>query len=891
MTRKIVGDDPYMPNSEGNVRKVKKLIGDAPGDVASEVEQVSAAAALASSRIVQFAAARLVMEQLLSTMIPVSPMAGKHEVMEAAIAAAQPDFTLYNNQPIDVEAERCGMTMQPTIYPWRDPGNYWRYLLTDPIIARVIQVQPEKSTPISETPLAASIAPMLVGAPITEYSGTLRIKTMRTDFDMLMTVLGRVVPDLMTDGGYSAVRPYSVGLALAAAWGMPFGVEANEIVSGVQFRPTAQFPVPLGQSFPMTSLGHWGGAIAWVSLGEYALALNGQCFTPAVPAPVNWDPRFTPDKWDTTCAVIPIYREEMNDGAGNAVRVLLNCEHPFISAAYNVQWLKLQQNGYEEINWGPQTVPPAEYLTATPHSMLTLIEGPKDAILFVVCDMPVRRNGNIYIGYQPAQLTMTGAHTPSNPYVAVVGQEHDLIPAIQNSQLTPSFPSQLAVELQRLEQHMITASDRSSAMRLIADCAVRFSPPTVYTRSDPGALDQLNNYGAAFDDQTGLPVMYRIQASREYLLARQWTVTSASGSILTPERTHMGEADKLPVTHKVGRYSSMLQLLAMRGMIMWQEEKAQVPTGTIYPLCEVLYEIGVLNAAITDAIMSEESQTCEDHWRDEDAAQMQENTLLRLNKRNRIYPMVERAFMAGIQFPTSVPRLEGQEFPITAAQYALLYRMDSGTSPYVRVPLVGLNKYFGGMVPVSPVITLLPLSMYNPSQYEQIRARTDVGNLPLWFNTFNLQPTQSMMIAETSKLMFSAVPDMRHLNPAIRVSDLPAAMDLRLQSMPVIPPDASWARSAVYSPYNGGVVDMRTECTSLPIGASFPIFNIRTGKRKRYYILGYSAMFRMPGGSAAIRIITSSDTASGLIDADLFPGDYPWLYQSGGGVDRVQWAN
>lgn len=880
LTKKIVGDDP-MPQTTGRARKV---VGDAPSPQSDE-EHNNAALALSSSISVQYAAARLVMEQMLGTMVPIPPLGNKEEIGQAIVSASHPDLTLYNNEPIDVETERIGMTMWPSIVPYFDTDiRAWRYVLMSTITSRVIQVQQEKSVPIVETPLAASIAPMLVGAPITEYSGALRIKTMRTDFDILMTILGRAIPDLLTDGGYSNARPLAVLLCLAAAWGGMPGTEASNLVSGVAMRQTREFPVALGQSFPLSGAVNWDGALAWVTLGEYARALNGEIEIQGQGAAAAWDPRFTPDKWDVSCAVIPIYREEMADGEGNAVRILANCEHPFVTAAYNIEWRKLQDNGYQVIDWYAQGQPSPLLFTAYPNTMLSLIEGPKDAVLFVVVDMPQRRPCRLRIGSPQLQVILNENITPANPIVRVQGADHVMVGVIQAFMNSNQLPHALTAQIQRLEQQIVTASDRSSAMRLVGDLHVRFSKPPIYTRTEPGRNDEMSGYYAAFDDRTGLPVMYRVPANADNIRCLQYHNHTPSLRYLHPDPEGGSGTPNLPPTHRVGRYSSMLHILAMRGMITWQEEKAQVPLGPIFPLVEAIYESAVMTAACADVVSCTDGYTVADYYENTNVEQHGENTLRSLHWRNRMAPQLQRMFMAGIQFPATVPTYEDQDFPLTYQVYTWTYAESARYGPMVRVPWLGLHRYFGGLVPASPVINLSALQGTRPPQYSQVRVTTGPQQRETYKNSFEAYPGQDGVIAEMAKFSLSAVPDTMKINPAIYVSDSNTTTNIALQGFAVTPPDASWSRAFAYSIYNAGVVDQRTECTSLPIGSPLPMFNIRTGRRRRYYITGHSPIFRMPAGSAAIRIITSADTPAGLVDADLFPNDYPWLYQSGGEV-------
>lgn len=492
---KVVGDAPptQVPTIPG--MNINKIVGDAPpGGASTEVmpgmgetmtsDQVSAATNNLANSPAFAIISQLILEEQIMRLASGMPLGlNRFQINRQLGLQLEANASTFQQAQVNVVNGVQGSAFGPEhiklyvrqtaagafVVEWLNTFNHQAIIMCN-INA------PKTAPPMGGNVTLDTLKPLLLGAASTEYSSQLRVRTSVLNVDEMMKAVAIASNNLEGQTGYSFALPLIKILGYVLDRMPIMGQNMSAYYAGVDFTFNAEatndqlawrpFPWILDYANPA------GIEIAFSVLTEtnFINAISGSVDTS------DWDARFLPSEWGVTCALIFITQAEAADADLNLVRIASEVAYPFCLYSTrntsNYEFIAAAAGGVPQFSSQPNA-------NVWNNAMLTSIDGPASAVLFVVIHARDNQSVTVRIGPPSAEGIIYSINTldngPAQPdeQNAFNGPE---IPRWMEWFGTAAATPSIMAWIRQWEEKFGNNSDRSTALRFWADVSRRYGP-------------------------------------------------------------------------------------------------------------------------------------------------------------------------------------------------------------------------------------------------------------------------------------------------------------------------------------------------------------------------------------------------------------------------------
>mgnify|MGYP002803865499 FL=1 len=738
-----------------------KTVGDAlpPNDATTSDErnmammthgEIERAGGMVANSIIGRLLALLVQkEQLLDCQSYFSTGLNSTQMRGVTIQNYEQKDAIWNLTSIRFNASLPFMAFQPTAFPLEADNTHTdlQYALSAVSVVEIELEQPTISPPLASNVTYAALAPLLDGMPITEFASALRIRIRNTDVDALVNLAALTKLNFEAQTGYSFMSMLLKMMAYQSWFFYLPGNEWDQIATGVNYDvdggnwdlQDVMFPFDLKQANNryLTRALYAGRnlQVAVITYREYTDKLLGRQNDGArwtvMGQNRNWAPEFEPDQWTTNCAVVFINSsEKANYPERLSARMLSQMAYPVTFRRSNTAWRSFQAVDNDSPEWVDVAGAAEGHIYC--NGNLMHIPGPTDTVLFVMTDLEdIKQGFQLTLGATGHTVNVTWLMTPGNPGGAAI-----LTGAINNYLDNADVPTVLQWEIARWESRYGNASDRSSAMRVLANALYRKGPGRYYSESTVAAQRvqmgyrqviiktggqapapanfPIDNVVFDYDDNvqdappifnnikygTELPIGYKMVGRNQDDAHTLWIVKTQG------------------TTFKIGQTDAIMQLMAERGWLKPSEESPQTNLSNPARTFASIREMAEIIHAITTHLREANSLSLFDFFGygqtnvvNAREGQIDSNLAMRM----KFFGPAQDVMTYGIQYPQATVLFE-QMKPDNGAGLMDVNDWDLNrllVTPWVGESHIALSKYLG-----APILAETRARFNSPTTYK-----------------------------------------------------------------------------------------------------------------------------------------------------------------------------
>jgi hypothetical protein len=647
--------------------KGNKIVGDAPpeGEAAMTAEQVEAAVAnVGNSAAYLLMAELMVEEQMLDTAKGLARNLSPVEMNRE---------TIMNKVPVNATFEQELQTIVTGIRgtPYTANWSVWYVdLVADPptqglgtadsiplALTYTAIAPPKTAPPLGGNNTFEQLKPLLLSAPMSEYSSALRLRTAQTNVDDMMRLVATASNNITAASGYSFALPLIKILGYMLDMYMFFGEGSSNFLTGIQVSATrgwtgAKALRTTETLFPYHERQTTTMSIVLMTEADFTNIITGISSMSAFP---EW----APDRWGDTVAVVFIPAAETSNASVNTIRVMSQLGYP-ARRTYDVDFAQywITQAGVPQAGTGRQE-------TCSLANQV-VIPGPQDKVIIVVTNTRTNDTSLVQLMLDGG-LTLTIAKTATfaQPRVLEYQEANDLVSFITDM----SVSSSISAWLLWWETTFGNNSDRASALRFWADQSRLYYPQTTagqsYSPHSPqgmgGYLTVIVNgegdweYAANAPDFTApektLHTLELTVAGQNQLTSMATRATGMHATIMHTPTNALVNLSSRPwnVSVILPNTDPIIDLLVIRKWVYPTEEQPMV---SMSDLARTSYTIAVMSnllAGLTDLMAQANSiPHCMFYVPYDAATQPGRRKILESN----FYAGLEDMMSTGIQFPT-----------------------------------------------------------------------------------------------------------------------------------------------------------------------------------------------------------------------------------------------
>ena len=851
-------------------------------------------------------------EQLLDCQAYFSTGLNSVQMRGVTIQNYEQKDAVWNLTSIRFNASLPFMSCQPTAFPAESDQTHTdlAYTLSAISVVEIELEQPDISPPLASNVTYAALAPLLDGMPITEFASALRIRIRNTDVDALVNLAALTKLNFEAQTGYSFMLMLLKLMAYQSWFFYSPGNEWDQIATGVNYEvdggnwatQDAIFPFDLKADMTNRFLTRAQYSarnlrIAVITYREMTDKLLGRqnqgARWTAGGQNRNWDPQFEPDTWTTTCAVVFVNSsEKQNYPERLTARMLTQMAYPVTFVRSETPWRSYQttNNGAEWVD-----VAAASEGHIYPNGNMMHIPGPTDTVLLVMTDLEEIQQGfNLRLGATGHVVNVTWLMTPGNPAGHAV-----LANAIYNFLDNADVPTVIQWEIARWESRYGNASDRSSAMRVLANSLYRKGPGRFYSESPVQVEQEAMGYRQVIVKQGGAapaPGNFPIDnvvfnygdnspAAAIFNNVKYGTELPIGYKMVgrTQDAAHtIWSAKTQGTTFKIGQTDAVMQLMAERGWLKPSEESPQTNLSNPARTFASIREMAEIMHAISTHLREANSISLFDYLgygqtnvavaRD---AQIDSNLAMRM----KFFGPAEGIMTYGIQYPQATIDFEHMK-PDNGAGLLnvndwLLHRVT--VTSWVGESHIALSKYLG-----APILAETRARFNSPATYKATKM-TNPDNInqqvivdsvvPGYDDVDEVKALYGLRIWSKAALPVGAV-----VNPKFIINNETTGQTRRF----FIAFDSPLVDAATMASYGQeGYANLFTNFP-LPIIHNPIVYEWGTaGERSRYGVSGLRSSFVIPEGTPSSALfVTLNDTVSTEVSPYWSGNGQPHLFRA-----------
>lgn len=444
---------------------VNKIIGDDPPALA-EKEEIAVTSKVGQTSVMFELMSKIVqIEQLLLSTVKIQPGSTPRNTLAQIITQVAPQPFLRAHRTIQFNYNQWGANGHlATMQNKSDDTNSWTNILA---ATRTVVTSQPRAVPYLGNVTWSQLAPLINNTSIGEFSSIFRLKIRANDMDVMANQMAQSYNQIQAAAGYSAATKLAKLMAYQVALFQITRNEETAIWGNGQVMTLNQYDGNVGgllgnRFFPLNTT---NAALA-VGLQRMTLGVVGYSqFVDLQLGRIPWEPNqvYNCKSWGTATAVVMCRLAELSSGLQLYARAMGELDFPLKFIGRNCVTLNVTAAG---------GLSKPGNTTWTPWISLSHIAGPTDKVLLVITDYesPIANAGALRVefGNVPTDTVACG-------YPNVVTNTWALWTGPNN--IYSQYGNAITTEIKNWEDVFGCASDRSTAMRWVAENSLAFGPP------------------------------------------------------------------------------------------------------------------------------------------------------------------------------------------------------------------------------------------------------------------------------------------------------------------------------------------------------------------------------------------------------------------------------